>query len=52
MKLSINYPKDKEMLEEKLAYIRAMLIKKSLDEINIKNKRAIVKSLIEKLKTI
>ena len=52
MNLIINYPNDKKMLEDKIAYIRAKLIQKYIDEISIKEKDKIKvkKRLEEELK--
>lgn len=51
MNLIINYPKDKSLLEEKNAYIRAILIQKYIDDLKVedKYKEQIKKELIKEL---
>ena len=51
MQLIINYPKDKETLENQVAHIKAILMKKYIDDLNIENKYKIIikKKLKEEL---
>ena len=53
MKLFMNYPNDKNMLEDRIAYIRATLMQKYIEDVNIKEeeKRKIRTTLKEELKT-
>ena len=52
MNLIINYPKDKTTLEDNMAYISAILMKKCIDDlnINIDKKKEVEKTLLEELK--
>ena len=52
MKLFMNYPNDKNMLEDRIAYIRATLMQKYIEDVNIKEeeKRKIRTTLKEELK--
>lgn len=38
MNLVINYPKDKKMLEDKIAYIKATLMQKYIDDLKLEKR--------------
>lgn len=42
MNLIINYPKDKTILENEVAHIKALLMKKYIDDLNIESKSKIL----------
>ena len=51
MNLIINYPNDKNMLENEIAYIRAILMKKYIDDLEVKveDKKIVIKKIKETL---
>ena len=49
MNLVINCPKDKNMLEDEIAYIRALLMQKYIDDLKIEtNDKKLIKTELKK----
>lgn len=49
MNLVINYPEDKNMLEDGIAYIRALLMQKYIDDLKLeRNDKELIKTELKK----